>query len=627
MATTLIRLFAPVFDQTELLGDLEERYLHRLQRDSSASARRWYWKEAFKLVGALLLLETRRTPVTFWSDLRLAFRSLLKEPMLVSIAVVTLGIGIGAPTTLFAILEGFFEPLPVTDSARIIDIALLDQKSGRNPNPTLEMVAAWRRAVSELEAMGVYSADHVAISGDGFHPERLSAAYVSAEVIPMLEGESIRGRFFEQADITLSAPPTAVISEILWSERYSRSPDTLGSQIRVDGTHYEIIGILASGFAFPRDQQLWLPLENRQSSNLSVVGRLSDGASSEVVREQLLSATLELIPRELAEIEPAIEVEEYIVAYCGREAVTGLRILTFVVSFLVLIAAVNVAALLLARGESRSREMALRLALGATRGRVVSQLLTEGLLLAAGGGIVALAITDTGISWFRAIIESRAAPYYWMRFEIDARVFAFTGLLILVATLAAGIFVPFLANVPSVLWVALEAPGATHRALTILQDAVQQIDPALPVARPQTMAEVFIRENAEERTFGILFGTFGLAALLLATAGVSGVVSLNVSRRTREIGIRRALGASTKTLLMTALRRGLQSALLGMILGVAMSFFLAPLAGEILYGWDPHAPWIFTLVPMLLLTVCLSAAFAPAVRAIRMPAVSALRTE
>ena len=188
----------------------------------------------------------------------------------------------------------------------------------------------------------------------------------------------------------------------------------------------------------------------------------------------------------------------------------------------------------------------------------------------------------------------------------------------------SGVFLPLVQDPPEVMFIAVAGGSGM---LTRLQRELAGVDPDLPVGRVHTMAAVEARENADERLFGTLFGAFGVAALVLAAVGLCGIVSFSVSRRTREIGIRRAFGADSGSVFWGTVGRGIRPALIGMLLGVGLAFFLAPLLGEILYGTNPRDPWIFTLVPMGLFAVCLVAAFLPARRASRLDPVSVLRAD
>jgi putative ABC transport system permease protein len=192
---------------------------------------------------------------------------------------------------------------------------------------------------------------------------------------------------------------------------------------------------------------------------------------------------------------------------------------------------------------------------------------------------------------------------------------------------APSIFVPLSQGTPEALLVAMRTHAGAGAALGIMLRELGAVDAALPLGRVRTLAEVVRRENDGARTFGTLFAFFGAASLMLAAVGLHGLVAFTVSRRRREIGIMRALGARGSGVLRSTLGRGLTPVAIGLVLGSGVAFMLAPLIGEGLFGADPHDPLVFVLVPIALLMAAALAVLGPARRALRLDPMYALRAE
>jgi putative ABC transport system permease protein len=190
-----------------------------------------------------------------------------------------------------------------------------------------------------------------------------------------------------------------------------------------------------------------------------------------------------------------------------------------------------------------------------------------------------------------------------------------------------GIYLPFWEAPLSTIRLAVRVRGEPNQMVPLVREAVAALDPNLPFHEVSTLDEMLDRAHLAERTFGILFGVFGVAALILAAVGLYGVIAFSVNRRARELGVRRALGASPSKILWTTFSDGLGPLALGLALGIGLGWLLAPLLGEALFGSDPRDPLVFGLIPLLLASAAGLGLWIPSKRASKTDPMAALRTE
>jgi putative ABC transport system permease protein len=190
-----------------------------------------------------------------------------------------------------------------------------------------------------------------------------------------------------------------------------------------------------------------------------------------------------------------------------------------------------------------------------------------------------------------------------------------------------GIYLPFWEAPLSTIRLAVRVRGEPNQMVPLVREAVAALDPNLPFHEVSTLDEMLDRAHIAERTFGILFGVFGVAALILAVVGLYGVIAFSVNRRARELGVRRALGASPSKILWTTFSDGLGPLALGLALGIGLGWLLAPLLGEALFGSDPRDPLVFGLIPLLLASAAGLGLWIPSKRASKTDPMAALRTE
>jgi len=366
-------------------------------------------------------------------DLRFAARRIVKDRWFTVASVVALALGIGANSAVFTLVNAvLLRGLPLDNADRIMWIDSRDQR-GRGAGVSFQDYEDWRAASRTFNGMTLVQNGTMIISGDDPLPESYPGGFISANAFDVIGVKTQLGRGFVPADDKEGAPAVALISGGIWKSRYASDPAIIGKAVRVNTIPATIVGVMPDGFKWPFQSEVWLPMSQRspvfrlprQGRSFMAYGRLADGATLEQARSEMKNIAAQLANQyQDSNKDLTAQVTPFLDFVIGPQIKTMFWALMGAVAFVLLIACSNVANLLLARAADRSREIAVRVALGASRWRVVRQLLVESVLLALVSGIVGLGLGYMGIQWFDGESQNIGRPY-WMNFNMDARVFAF----------------------------------------------------------------------------------------------------------------------------------------------------------------------------------------------------------
>jgi putative ABC transport system permease protein len=381
---------------------------------------------------------------SFLQDLRIGWRGLARTPAFTFVVVLVMALGIGANTMIFNVANAFlFHKFPFVDEQRNVRVWQADKRWDlKYDNLSIADFRDLRSHAKSFEAIGAWSQSQAYITL-GREPERFDASWMTSGVFRTLGTKPVIGRDFLVSEEDKGPAFTVIIlSHKIWMERFGGDPKVLGKTLRMNGRVREIIGVAPPDFRVPENSEFFIPYpydpkeDTRDSRFLSVGGLLKPGVTLAQANAEVAS-----IGANIAKEYPDTHVKTSLFASSWRADIVNemgpiLAILMSAVGFVLLIACANVANLLLARGAGRQREMALRFALGATRGRVVRQLLTESLILAVIGGGLGLLLA----LWGRDLVLS-SIPVdlpYWMKFDTDLNTVAFLIGSSLLAAILAG---------------------------------------------------------------------------------------------------------------------------------------------------------------------------------------------
>ena len=795
------------------------------------------------------------------SDIRFGARMLRKRLGTSILAVVALALGIGLTTTMFSIIYGLIlKGLPFPEPDRIMHLGRVVGGGSNVQSAPLHDFVDWSASQTSFETLSAFTSGQATISDDA-GSERYRVGRLSPSTLKTLRVAPTLGRDFTEADGQPDAPVVILLGDQAWNSQFGRNPDVINKAVRFNGNPATIIGVMPPRFGFPNSQQIWVPLQIKLASKrgegtlVDVVGRLKPGVKLARAR-----AEFDTIGGRLRESYPenkdvAVLVQPFMSRFVPQQISRTFYAMLVAVFGVMLIACANVANLQLARAAERTREVALRMALGAGRGRVMRQMLVEGLMLASVGALLGLALAKAGITYFTNAVADTNPPF-WLDIQLHPMVLAFATGLTVVAALAASlipalratrqdvnavlkdegrgstglhmgrfsrglvigevllsccllvvsgliskgviamsrisypyptssIFVAGMA-VPDVTFpdgpsrvrfiervetafrgvagvqdvalatgspdnvgtvpVAIEGktyttpkdqPNTRRVAITnrffdtlqvrlsagrmfaaqdtldsefvvIVDTAFAQkhfpgldplgrrvklgTDPAarwlsiigvvpqlatsrnnpavmeavyvpltqaptlgvtmfaaaagnplalapalrraavavhqdLALANPNSLAGFYRQQGWHFRVFGGLFMSFGLAAMLLASAGLYGVMAFSVRRRTNEIGVRMALGAHRSLIIRMVLFQGMWRCALGVVLGLVPAYYLGTAMRELIYNTTPTDPLVLTLTTIGLLGTGFLASIVPAMRAASVDPLKALRSE
>lgn len=376
-------------------------------------------------------------------DVRYAVRSLARSPSFALVALLTLALGIGANTAIFSVVHGvLLKPLPFDEPDRLVFVQERGRRGG-SMNVAWPNYEDWQREATSFEALAAHSAGTMTVLG-GQEPLRVQSAMITRDFWRVMRVQPVAGRLTGPEDHQLGAAGAVVITRAL-SLRLFGVPDATGRPLDAQGMQAQVVGVVPSGFGYPSEAELWYPLElfpqgtSRTAHNYAVTGRLTDATTPGRAFDELDALTVRIVAAEAAEDDDYLAAGVWMVPL--REALVGdvsrpLILLLGAAGFVLLVACTNLASTLLARGRVRVQEFAVRSSLGAGRGRLVRQLVTESAVLAGVGATLGLGLAAVLLRAIQSL--GRDIP----RMEtvgLSGPVLAFTGVVAILTALAFGL--------------------------------------------------------------------------------------------------------------------------------------------------------------------------------------------
>jgi predicted permease len=435
LARAFLRRAVPVEARDAIDGDLYELYAARREASGALSAASWYWLETLSVAMRFTLDRIARVIRSFAGgdaapsalDLKLAARMLVKSPGLTLVGGFGMAIGVALGAGAYAVINSYFYPkLPLDEGDRVVALAKFNPRREYKDRRVLYDFLVWRRELRSVVDVGAFRGVKRNIISETGQAEPISVAEMTASGFRVARVPPLRGRVLLEGDERPGAHPVVVIGYDVWQSRFAGDPSIIGREIRLGRTAHTIVGVMPPGFAFPINDSYWTPLridpdahvEPGTGPDRDVFGRLARGATKESAQAELTVIGKRLAergPPALAELRP--RVVPYTDIFVNAEAegeVTIYTVLRFLITFLLVVVAMNVAVLVYARTVARTGEIAIRTALGATRGRIVGQLFAEAFVLSGLSALLGLAIVAVALRMFDDVIASSGGAPFWI---------------------------------------------------------------------------------------------------------------------------------------------------------------------------------------------------------------------
>ncbi len=419
-ARAIARRFLHGANSEFVLGDLADDYVQR--RASYGALRSCARYLRLAAASRRAMRSDRWNPAVLsgalFADARFAVRGLRKDPGFAAAAIITLALGIGANAAIFSVVRGvLLAPLPYPEPERIVNVWQVFREWQESDNASFRAMAErfpvswpvyqeWRERSRSFDSIAVYGEYPTIVDGIDI-AEWVNVVSTTRSFVDVVGIEPALGRWFNEEEDQIGGERVVVVSHRYW-QKLGGDDTVLGTSLRLHGDPFTIIGVMPAGFYFPdRTHDMWYPVpdgrRNQRFGNqsMSAIGRLAPGVALADAQREMTSVADQIIEDIPDAIDAGVRVVSRVDEIAGSTANT-LRLLAAAVGLVLLVAAANVAGLLLVRATSRHQELALRAALGARRGRLIAQLMVEGTVLAVMGGIAGLAAVQAAFGWLRA---------------------------------------------------------------------------------------------------------------------------------------------------------------------------------------------------------------------------------
>ena len=399
------------------------------------------WPE---LIADVALTASREHFHMLMQDLRYTARTLRQSPVFTAAALLTVALGIGANTAIFSVVNAvMLRPLPFPAPDRLVQVAEKNDKLGLPYfGASLLNYLSWKEQAQSFEALGAFGFGNYTLTGNGA-PEQFTGAPITPSLLPLLGLQPVAGRGFREGEDQPGGPAVAMIGESLWRRRFGGDPGLVGRSLRLNGVEHTVVGIAPAALATLASGDIWTPMivdqakEARLNHVIFAVGRLKRGTALSQAQAEM-NAVATRVGRQYPEVRDwGINLRTFHDWFVAAPLRTTLLVLLGAVGFVLLIACANVANLLLSRAVSRQKEIAVRLAMGASRPRLVRQLLTESLTLSIGGGAAGLMVAAWSIRLMNQMLPPNLLPVPDV--PVDANVLCFAAAAAVVTGILFGI--------------------------------------------------------------------------------------------------------------------------------------------------------------------------------------------
>ncbi len=386
--------------------------------------------------------------MSLFQEFRQTARAIARQPGLALLSVAALGLGIGLPTAMFSIVDGaVLRGLPVERPNQIFHLERRPVgRNGEGWQAHARDYVAWQQQQRSFEPLAAFNTQTLTLRSEQ-GADRWNGAWITPSAFELLRTRAALGRVFNAQDAQPGAPPVLLLGHTVWRDRFASDPGVIGSTVHIDGRAHTVVGVMPPKFRFPGAEEVWVPLvvgvaeaANADFPTMDVFGRLRAGVSHSQAR-----AEFGVIAAQMAQRYPEtnrdldITVKRFTERFIGETATTTMYVMLGAVLLVLLVACINVANLLLVRAVDRLREIAIRAALGASRGRIVRHLFLESIVLAAAGGALGIVVAIGASRTMATVFLTERLPY-WAEVRLDARVLLFALALTCLAAIGAAIF-------------------------------------------------------------------------------------------------------------------------------------------------------------------------------------------